>query len=96
MMPWSSPGMKPVGSCVLTTTDAGGKAPDDGHGQHAARDDPPQDRGIAARDLLDGAVERTLHEGQKNEQEADRPPQMIRQISDRRQDQQPANDDTAE
>ena len=70
--------------------DAGGKAPDDGHGQRAAGDDPPQDPGIAARDLLDGAVERTPHEGQEDEQEADRPPQLIRQISDRAQDQQPA------
>ena len=81
MMPWSSPGIKPVGSCVLTTVDAGGKAPDDGHGQRAARDDPPQDPGITARDLLDAAVKRTLHKGHKNEQEADRPPQIIRQIS---------------
>ena len=70
--------------------DAGGKAPDDGHGQRAARDDPPQDRGITARDLLDGAVERTPHERQENEQEADRPPQLIRQIRDSAQDQQPS------
>ena len=75
--------------------DAGGKAPDDGHGQRAARDDPPHDRGITARDLLDGAVERTPHERQKDEQEADRPPQLIRQIRDSAQDQQPSKQHTA-
>ena len=46
----------------VDNVNAGGKAPDDGHGQRAARDDPPQDRGITARDLLDSAVKRTLHE----------------------------------
>ena len=69
---------------------AGGKAPDDGHGQHAACDDPPQDPGITARDLLDSAVKRTPQKRQKNEQEADRPPQIIRQIRYWRQDQQPS------
>ena len=70
---------------------AGGKAPDDGQGQRAARDDPPQDRGITARDLFDSAIKRTPHERQENEQEADRPPQIIRQISDPSQDQRPTN-----
>ena len=45
---------------------AGGKAPDDGHAQPAACDDPPQDPSITARDLLDSAVKRTLQKGQKN------------------------------
>ena len=81
MMPWSSPGIKPVGELRVDNNNAGGKAPDDGHGQRAARDDPPQDPGITARDHLDSAVKRTPHEGQKNEQEANRPPQIIRQIS---------------
>ena len=44
---------------------AGGKAPDDGHGQRAACDDPPQDPGITARDLLDGAVKRTRTKGRR-------------------------------
>ena len=70
--------------------DTGGKAHDDGHGQRAARGDPPHDRGITARDLLDGAVERAPHERQKNEPEANRPPQLIRQIRDSAQDQQPS------
>ena len=90
MMPWSSPGIKPVGELRVDNDNAGGKAPDDGHGQRAARDDPPQDRGITARDLLDGAVKRTPHERQKNEPEANRPPQLIRQIRDSAQDQQPS------
>ena len=46
----------------VDNNNAGGKAPDDGHGQRAACDDPPQDPGITARDLLDSAVKRTLHE----------------------------------
>ena len=93
MMPWSSPGMKPVGELRVDDDDAGGKAPDDGHGQRAARGDPPHDRGITARDLLDGAVEGAPHERQEDEQEADRPPQLIRQIRDPAQDQQPAQRD---
>src|SRR5262249_9591824 len=60
--------------------DASGKAPDDRHAQHAEWDDPPQDPGITARDLLNRAVKRTLQKGQKNEEEANRSPQMIRQI----------------
>ena len=37
---------------------AGAKAPDDEHGQRAARDDPAQERGITARDLLDATVKK--------------------------------------
>ena len=74
----------------VDSSDAGGKASDDGHGQRAARSDPPYDRGITARDLLDGAVKRLPHERQKNEQEASRAPQLIRQIRYSAQDQQPS------
>ena len=69
--------------------DAEGKAPDDGPGQRAACDDPPQDPRVTPRDLLDEPVKSLLNKGKKREQEADRPPQIIRQISDQPQDRQP-------
>ena len=57
--------MKPDESCVFTTYDAVAEARDDGHGQRAARDDPAQDRGITARDLLDATVEHVQEQGQR-------------------------------
>ena len=50
----------------------------------------PQNPGITARDLLESPVKRTLQKRQKREQEANQPPQMIRQISHWHQDQQPS------
>src|SRR5579883_807926 len=68
-----------------------GKAPDDSHGQRAACDDTPQDCGITSRDLLDSTVKRPLEQGCKNEQEANRPPQLIGQIRNSSQDHQSAS-----
>ena len=81
---------KTRGELRVDDSNSGGKAPDDDHGQRAAGGDAPHDRGITARDFLDGAVKRLPHERQKNEQEASRPPQLIRQIRYSAQDQQPS------
>ncbi len=70
--------------------DRHGKACDDGQGQRAARGDSPHQPGITVGDPLDGAIKGLPHERQKNEPEADRPPQLIRDIGDPAQDQQPA------
>ena len=57
--------MKPDGSCVFTRKMPIAEAHDDEHGQRAPRDDPPQDRRIAARDPLDAPVEEVQHDGQR-------------------------------
>ena len=90
MMPWSSPGIKPVASSRVDHKDSDAKSHDDGRGEHAARDDPPYDRRITACDAFDEAIKRSPHKRQKNESEPNGPPQFIGQISNAAQDERPA------